>query len=445
MRSICELDACTPFDLRSSLPVRATVLRLDDADHALALTIHHTAADGWSLGVVAKELTLLYGAFRSGGAAPLPDVPSYRDYARGQELDQRPEWTPQLVYWGGKLSGATFTELPSGRPRPARRDLRGGTAFVSLPTELSRSLRRLSRKARSSLFMTFSAAITLLVGRWTGDDDVVIGTRLANRPDEFRDAIGLFVNHVAFRTSLAGDPSVLELLGRVRRTALEASRNQSVPIELVLQELGIEQDVRRQPLFQVVVQMLRFGRAPLELDGIEVSPLGHDGHAARSDLVTACIRTGSTGSSKHELSIDLLENGDDIWGRFEYSTQLFDAATVELMIQDLTMLLRSMVTNPAARLSELYPPSLCQSSDLAKDPTLRTDLRALVAEVLQVETAQLDSQSFAELVGDSLMALEVCDRVIERLGVTVDLAVMYGGATVDAAISTLVSQHQEQG
>lgn len=349
---IAAREARTPFDPSAPLPVRAIILRLGDTDHVLLLTFHHTAADGWSLGIVAKELSALYAADRAAVPCSLPAAGSYRAYAARQRQPQ-PAWDRQLRYWAGRLAGSRRTELPSDRPRPGRRDLRGHTTFFELPRELSTALGQLSKQTGASLLMILIAGVTALIRAWTGDDDVTVGTRLVNRPREVQGIVGLFVNHVALRTSLADDPSGLELLGRVRQAAFEAYRHQEVPFERVLEELGVERDARLPPLFQVMVQHLKFGRAAVELPGIVVSPFGREGDAGSSDLVSACIQTGSTGSSRYELSFDFVETGDDIWARVDFSTQLFDSPTIDRLIAHLQALLGALAADPAARVSEL--------------------------------------------------------------------------------------------
>jgi hypothetical protein len=352
---IAREEARTAFDLTSSLPIRATLVRLADDDHILLLTLHHTSADGWSLGIIARELSARCSADAARARAALPVAGAYGHYA-DRQLAANPRWDQELRHWIGTLTGWTAMELPSDRPRPATRDLVGEATFFSLSPELANGLRRLSRRAKCSLFMTLAAALTILIARRAATDDVLIGTKLASRPQPFQDAIGLFVNHVALRTMVSGEPSIFDVLGRVRDTTLAAHRNANVPFERVLDALPeLASDMYRRPLFPVMVQLLKFGRAPLDIEGARVSAFGPvGGPDGTADLLGACIQTGTTGTSKFDLSFDLLERGDEIWGRVEFSTQLFDRPTIDQLTADFERVLQVMVERPSSRLSALH-------------------------------------------------------------------------------------------
>src|SRR6202034_660593 len=244
-----------PFDLAAGSLIRACLIRITPDDHVLTLSVHHVAFDEWSGQVFRRELGALHGAFRGGQPDPLPPLPvQYADYAVWQR-----EWLSgamlegQLASWREQLAGAAVLELPADRPRPPVRSAAGARTGFTVPAEVAGRVREVARDGGATMFMTLLAAFSVLLGRYGGADDVVIGTPVANRDRaETEDLIGFFVNTLVMRTDLSGDPSFAGLLARVRATALAAYAHQDLPFEQLVDELVTERDRSRTPLFQVL-------------------------------------------------------------------------------------------------------------------------------------------------------------------------------------------------
>ncbi len=334
-------EARRPFDLARGPLVRAGLLRLGADEHAVLLTMHHIVTDGWSMGVAAQELATLYGAFREGQASPLPDPAiQYADYAAWQRDWLRGEVLDDLLgYWTRQLAGVPTLELPTDRPRPAVRGSRGATRPFTLPAELAEGLHALARREGVTPFMVLLAAFQALLLRYSGQDDFAVGTPIANRNKaETEGLIGYFVNMLALRTDLSGDPSFLELLGRVRDVAFGAFEHQNLPLEAVVEALPHQRDPARTPLFQVMF-VLQNNRMP---------------DVSRADLALApLVVTEGTGTAKFDLTLALEEFDGEFLGSFESSTDLFDIATIDRMIGHFRSLLGAAVAHPATRLSEL--------------------------------------------------------------------------------------------
>ncbi|MEK7327247.1 MAG: condensation domain-containing protein, partial [Chloroflexota bacterium] len=268
-------EARRPFDLQRGPLIRASLIRLADQDHILLLTLHHIAADGWSMAVLVRELATLYDALSTGQACPategsvegplLPDLPlQYADFACWQREQLKGEvLESQLAYWKEQLGGPStlpsvagqappILELPADHPRPAAQTHRGAHFTFTLDAALTQTLRALSRREGATLFMTLLAAFQTLLHRYTGQDDICVGTPIASRTRaEIEPLIGFFVNTLVMRCNLAGEPGFRELLKRVRETALGAYAHQDVPFEKLVEALGADRDMSRTPLFQV--------------------------------------------------------------------------------------------------------------------------------------------------------------------------------------------------
>ncbi len=277
-----------PFDLAEGPLFRASSIRMGDEDVVLVLSMHHVVSDGWSKGVLMRELSTLYDAFRKGMASPLAELPiQYVDYAVWQrDFLQGPALTAELDYWREKLSGAPPSlDLPLDRPRPKRQTHRGGQLARPMSEELTSSLRELSRKSGVTTFMTLLAALKVLLSRYSGQTDVCVGTPIANRNRrETEGLIGFFLNTLVLRTDLSGEPSFEEVLSRVREVCLSAYGHQNVPFEKLLSELHPERDLGRTPLFQVFFNMLTFEESNLELRELEVRPYPTEAESAKFDL-----------------------------------------------------------------------------------------------------------------------------------------------------------------
>ncbi|MFI2353022.1 amino acid adenylation domain-containing protein, partial [Streptomyces sp. NPDC019443] len=337
-QNLMTADAATPFDLTNGPLVRATLIRLASDEHVLALAMHHVVTDEWSERIFQRELSALYEAFRAGEPDPLPPLQvQYADFAVWQR-----EWLTgevldgQLSYWQEKLADLPVLDLPTDRSHPATRSSAGAMAAFTVPEETAEALRALSRAHGSTMFMTLLAAFDVLLGRYAGSDDVVVGTPVANRNRaETEDLIGFFVNTLVLRTDLSGDPSFTELLGRVRESALGAYAHQDVPFEQLVDELATERDRSRTPLFQVYFSY-DTGGAP-EPSGPSMEDLAHVSRTVQFDLA---LRLGDR------------EDGG-LSGQIEYSTALFEAVTVERMVGHVVNVLESIAEDAGRRVGEL--------------------------------------------------------------------------------------------
>ncbi len=333
-------EARQPFDLRRPPLARARLIRLNAEEHVLLLTMHHIVSDGWSMGVLIREMAALYEAFAQGLPSPLAELPvQYADFAAWQrEQLQGAPLERQLSYWRERLSDAPAQlELPTDRARPAVQSHRGAVRRFRLGRELTDELKTLSRREGVTLFMTLLAAFDALLARYTGQEDIVVGTPIANRHRvEVEGLIGFFVNTLALRTDLGGDPTFRELLGRVRETALGAYAHQEMPFERLVEELQPERDLGRTPLYQV---MFIFQNTPVEL--LTLPQLSFEPVDVYS------------GTVKVDLVLNMQETADGLSANIEYSAELFEAGTVERMVEHFENLLREAAKEPGRRVSEL--------------------------------------------------------------------------------------------
>jgi amino acid adenylation domain-containing protein len=334
-------EAAIPFDLERGPLVRGRLLRLAADDHVLLLTMHHVVADGWSMGVLVGELGRLYGAFRAGGADPLPALPvQYADYAAWQR-----RWVEERVlerqasYWTRTLAGAPpVLELPADRPRPRRQDHAGARLPVALDEALAAGLGALGRRHGTTLFMTLLAGWAATLARLSGQEEVVVGTPTANRGRrEIEGVIGFFVNTLALRVDLAGRPTVGELLERVKRRALEAQQNQDLPFEQVVEIVQPARSMSHTPLFQVMFTWQSASDGRLELPGLTLEGVGAAPRA----------------TAKFDLSLTLQEAGGRIAGSLEYATALYEPATVERHAGYLRRVLEQMAADDAQAVDRL--------------------------------------------------------------------------------------------
>ncbi|HZB43822.1 MAG TPA: amino acid adenylation domain-containing protein, partial [Pyrinomonadaceae bacterium] len=342
-RRLASQEAREPFDLARGPLLRARLLRLSEDEHVLLLTMHHIVSDAWSAGVLVRELTTIYEAFAEGRPSPLEELPiQYADYAAWQRrLLQGATLEEQLDYWRGRLAGAPASlELPTIRTRPAVKSHKGRTENFTLPGGLAEALRSLARREGVTLFMLLSAGFKALLARYSGQQDIAVGTPVANRTrGETEGLIGFFVNTLVLRTDMSGDPTFLELVRREREVCLGAYAHQDVPFERVVEELQPERDLSRTPLFQVMfsLQNESGGPPPATPRGLRLRPLAVEG-----------------GTAKFDLTFVASESGD---GRLacalEYDAELFDEATAKRMSAHWTRLLEGVVREDGARLSEL--------------------------------------------------------------------------------------------
>jgi amino acid adenylation domain-containing protein/non-ribosomal peptide synthase protein (TIGR01720 family) len=335
---LAHVEALRPFDLARGPLIRARLLQLGDADWALVLSLHHIVSDGWSMGVFGRELSALYGAYAGGREPDLPDLPiQYADFAvwqrswlSGERLDE------QIAYWRERLADLPPLELPLDRPRPAVQTYSGASYRFTVPAGVTASLKELSRRSDATLFMTLLAAFAVVLSRYARQQDVAVGSPIANRNRaELEGLIGFFVNTLVLRCDLSGDPTFRALLARVRETCLGAYVHQDLPFERLVEELQPHRDLSRHPLFQVMFALQN-------AFAVEGSP---DGGLPGLDI--------QSGTAKFDLFLELWETGDVLAGRIEYASDLFDSATIEWLARHYTTLLTAVVADPDRPLHEL--------------------------------------------------------------------------------------------
>ena len=329
-----------PFDVTADLMLRATLFRFAPEDHALLVRLHHIAFDAFSDRVFFTELSSLYSAFVAGREPELPDLPiQYADFAIWQRDYLSGERLVKLIeYWRGELNGAQqLLPLPTDGPRRSPQRHEGRHRRVSLGGSLIPALGELGRSAGATPYMTLLAAFAVLLYRITGEDDVVIGTPIANRSrKELESLIGFFSNTVALRIRLDGNPSFREVLERTRETALGAYAHQELPFERVVEELQVERDASYNPIFQVNFRAQTELRRPLELDGIEAEPIAVD-----------------IGFSRFDLALELQVEADRIGGYIEYDLDLFEPDTIEALALELESVLEQLVHQPDRSILEV--------------------------------------------------------------------------------------------
>jgi amino acid adenylation domain-containing protein len=333
MRRVFQEETRRPFHLSSDLMIRAVVVRQAEREHGLLVVMHHIACDGWSVGIFARELSALYEAFATAKPSPLPELPlQYADFAVWQRnWLQGSTLQTQLAYWRERLAGAPpVLELPTDRPRPPVQTYRGGQEEILLPPDLVQRLGDLGRREGVTPFMTLLAAFQALLGRYSRQEDVVVGAPVAGRGrSELEPLIGFFVNTLVLRTDLAGQPSFRQLVGRVKEVALGAFAHQDVPFEKLVEDLQPERDASRSPLFQVLFVLQNVPREELQLPGLTMQRADLDHHTAKFDLQL----TISEKSSGMRVSI-------------VYNQDLFDPATIQRMLDHYRRLLDGAVAEP---------------------------------------------------------------------------------------------------
>lgn len=399
---LSQEEAQRPFDLRYGPLLRASLLRLAPEDHVLLLTIHHIAADGWSLGILNRELGILYGAFARGASSPLPDLPvQYADYALWQR-----NWltgsllATQLQYWRDQLSGAPMQlSLPTDRSRPSVASFKGGLVVFELPPALCQSLEQLARAEQATLFMVILAAFKILLARYSGQSDVVVGSASAGRIHaQTENLIGFFVNTLALRTDLSGNPSFQALLKRVKEIMLGAYAHQDLPFEKLVKELHPERNLTRQPVFQVALALQNVPQEALELPGLKWTRL----HVEQ-------------GTALFDLTLQLFGERGGLRGEFEYTTDLFERATVERMVRQFRNLLEQISGDPSAAIEDysLTPTqdnTLLERNGPARSLTPADDIVAILES-----HAESFPETPAACAGDQLLTYSELNACANRL------------------------------
>jgi amino acid adenylation domain-containing protein/non-ribosomal peptide synthase protein (TIGR01720 family) len=335
-------EARRPFDLAAGPPLRTLLLRRGGRQHLLLLTVHHIVADGWSMANLSREVTALYAAFAAGRPSPLPELAvQYTDFAAwqrrrlGGELLRR-----HLAYWREQLAGApAVLELPADRPRPAVQSFRGGTRALSLPPALTAALKRLAQESETTLFIALAAGVQVLLGRLSGQRDLVIGSPVANRTrPELEPLIGLFVNTLPLRADLSREQPFRRFLAGVAATTLAAFDHQELPFEMLVDALELPRSLSHNPLVQTLFALQTL---PAEA-----------GEPGRARLRVRLVPT-ATGTAQLDLNVALVETGGALGGGIQYNADLFDAATIDRWCGHLAALLAGVAADPQTRIGEL--------------------------------------------------------------------------------------------
>lgn len=340
VRTLAREKAQQPFKLDEGPAWRATLVRVGDEEHVLLFTMHHIICDGWSSDVLVREVTMLYEAYTHGRTSPLPELPiQYADYVVWQR-----EWlsgevvAAQVDYWKQQLQGKIEAlELPVDRPRSSSQSFRGASQSWGFSAELSQALKVVGRDEGATLFMVVLAALKALLHYYSGQRQITIGAPVAHRDRaETQPLIGLFLNTLVLSTDMSGDPSFRELLRRVREVSLGAHAHQDVPLEKLMEVLQPDRDGNGQPLFQATYTLQTVAADAVESSGLIARPLKVENETAQFDLV-----------------VNGIDSRSGLVGVFEYSTDLFDAATVARMGDNFGRLLNAIVARPEIRLTEL--------------------------------------------------------------------------------------------
>ena len=339
LRARITAETRAPFNLSTGPLFRMILLRLDAEEHVLIAVMHHSISDGQSINVLVREFSILYRAFAANQPASLAELPiQYADYAIWQRQRLQGAYYESLLgYWKERLAGLTTLELPTDRPRPAMQRHVGSRLSVALPSELMESLRGLARREQATPFMLYLAAFQALLHRYSGQDDIVVGSPIANRPaPEIDGLIGFFANTLVLRTDCSGEPTFRELLGRVRESALGAFEHQDIPFERLVEELNPRRDTSRNPLFQVSFAWENVPDDIVNLPGLKVEKL-----------------PVAMGTAKFDLTLTVRDLPEESSAVLEYDEDLFDAGTVERMLGHFQTILQQLAANPEQSIAKV--------------------------------------------------------------------------------------------
>ncbi len=392
------------FDLVRGPLFRASLVRAGNTEHVLLLTTHHIVSDGWSMGILLREFDQLYAAFSSGRPSPLPELTlQYGDFARRQRDELRGEKLEALIeFWRRKLADAPPTiELPTDRPRPKLQTFNGETQLFRVPKPVAQQLAELGRKSGVTTFMTLLAAFEVLLARWTGRTDIVLGTPIANRNRaEIEPLIGFFVNTLVLRTDLSGDPTFRELLQRVREVTLEAYAHQDLPFEKLVEELQPERDPAHTPVIQVL----------FALQNLPTMANGMAGDPGDSDEPTVIA-----GNARFDMSLFMAEVDNGLVGELEYNRDLFDTATITRLIARFQRALAALASEPEQRIADL--PLMDEAERRALEAAWsgpRTDVPRVGAHALFEARARANPHEAAAVFGERRMSYGELDERANR-------------------------------
>jgi amino acid adenylation domain-containing protein len=339
IKRLASEEGRRPFDLARGPLLRAKVARLSVNEYAILLTMHHIVSDGWSMGVLIREVGRIYEAFLSGEPLPLPELPvQYADYAVWQQRTAAPELDRQLDYWKAVLADASPAQALQAIYKPsAQVSSRGATEIINFSEHLSEALKALSREQGSTLFMTLLAGFKVTLHYLSGREDIIVGTDVANRNRvETEGLIGFMVNELVLRTDLSGDPTFTELLWRVRKTSLDAYAHQDMPFDRLVSALNLQRDLNRNPLFQVLFGVMNTPSLELRLPNLTLETL---------DV--------NIGTSVHDLSLYISDTSHGLIGKAKYKTDLFDRTSITRIVEHYKRVLNRVATYPDTRLSVL--------------------------------------------------------------------------------------------
>lgn len=385
-RELVLQDAQAAFDLQKGPLLRASLIRLAGQEHILLCTAHHIITDGWSMGVLMNEMAMLYAAFVSGQPSPLPQLDlQYADFAHWQR-----QWlsgavlAQQLDFWRRNLDGAPpLLSMPFDRPRPLVQSTRGASHRFQLSAELTSRLHGICRQSGSTLFMALLAAFNVLLARYSGQTDILVGSPIANRNRaETEGVVGFFVNTLVFRTRMDDDPPFSTLLERVRANALDAYAYQDVPFEQLVEMLKPPRHTGHTPLFQVMLVLQNTPTIEMALPGLRLQQ-----------------EQFGTAAAKFDLTLELHETGGQIAACFDYNTDLFDPATVARLARHFCNLLQGIVTDPASRIQAL------PLMDVAEQEQIRLEWNPEPITVPDGETVQQLFEMHASRVPDAIAVI----------------------------------------
>jgi hypothetical protein len=391
---LVRMEAATPFDLSAGELLRVKVVRLATEEHLVLLTMHHIVADGWSMGVLIKEVDTLYHAYSEGQESPLEELAiQYGDYARWQrEWLQGEVLEQQLGYWREQLADSPALELPTDRTRPAVQSYNGRHHYFTIPPEVTQQLKDLSQQEGATLFMALLAAFQLLLSRYSKQEDIVVGTDIAGRNRaETENLIGFFINQLVLRTDLSGGPTFKELLTRVREVCLGAYAHQDVPFEKLVQELRPERIAKRQPFFEVKF-VLQNNATILSKSELKFTQILTDSHTAKLDLLF------------------LMGEAPELGGSVEYNTDIFDEATIKTMTSHFNMLLRNIVEQPDTPIHNLnYISEAEKEEQLLKDRMMIEVNKKQLQRIRRKGVTLTPAPDFGPLI-DTLVHVDAADR-----------------------------------
>ncbi len=398
-KRLAEREAVRSFDLSVGPLLRVCVVRLSPEDHIVLLTMHHIISDGWSMGVFVREVVALYQAFLAGKSSPLPPlVIQYVDYAVWQRERMKGEaFEQQVEYWTKNLAGVSVLELPVDHPRAAMQNNRGASVNVHIGSETTARLKELAQGEEATLFMILVAAWQVLLMRYTGQEDIAVGTPIAGRTNaDTEKLIGFFVNMLVLRTDLTGAPTFRQLTRRVRDVVLGAFARQEVSFEKLVEELHPERDFRQTPLFQTMMVLQNVPEESAQTRDLQLTPLN-----------------AGSGTAKFDLTLGLMERAGELFGGIEYKTELFDAATVERLASHFEQLLERIAANPDERIDRFALLSAAERQQLLvewNDTTEEFAKEACLHELFEAQVRRTPNAIALNYNDTNLTYLELNER-----------------------------------